>query len=37
VEKTRDKTETEIKGFLNELAKNGKDFFTFRDVEIRKS
>ena len=25
---------SEIRGFLNELAKNGKDFFTFRDFEL---
>lgn len=36
-EYTRERTEAEIRGFLNELAKNGKDYFTFRDVEMRKS
>lgn len=35
-EYTRERTEAEIREFLNELAKNGKDFFTFRDLEMRK-
>lgn len=35
-EYTRERTESEIRGFLSELAKSGKDFFTFRDVVKRK-
>ena len=30
-EYTREKTEAEIRGFINDLAKNGRDYFLYRD------
>lgn len=34
-EYTKERTETEIRAMLNDLAKTGKDYFTFQD-EIKK-
>ena len=36
-EYTKERTEAEIREFLDELVKNGKEYFTFNDVEMRKS